>query len=145
MAWVREHLVSRRTPPKGAARFIADRVVNTWGLFEDHHGRTLTAQILGSAEGAQADVRQLVAKLGDSGDGRAQVLLLAMALGTLESRTPKDAWRAPSDASAAYLRFLSACGYPLGPVEQIITGEADSETVYADSVPTEPDQPDVHG
>ena len=70
-------------------------------------------------------------------------MLLARVLGTLKARTPTDAWRAPSDASAAYLRFLSACGYPLAPADEIIAGGRTSEAVYADTLPTEHDQCDA--
>ena len=43
-------------------------------------------------DSAQA-VAKLAADLPANGDGRAQVITLALVLGALESRTPKDAWR----------------------------------------------------
>ena len=56
-------------------------------------------------------------------------------LAAVEGRTPKDAWRAapgdhrPVAGPAEYLRFLAANGYALAAIEQVITGERDSEGV----------------
>jgi ParB family transcriptional regulator, chromosome partitioning protein len=78
-----------------------------------------------------------VADLGANGDGRAHVITLALVVGALESRTPKDAWRnaAPSWSHhvgpADYLGWLrDHADYPLSAVEEIITGTMDSEGVY---------------
>jgi ParB family transcriptional regulator, chromosome partitioning protein len=38
-------------------------------------------------------VRKLVTEFGTSADGRAEAITLALVLGALEARTPKDAWR----------------------------------------------------
>lgn len=83
-------------------------------------------------------VAGMVGELPDTGDGRAQVILLGLVLAALEARTPKSSWR---DASASgtsrrhseqaeYLRFLAACGYGLAPVEQIITGDTTADLVF---------------
>jgi ParB family chromosome partitioning protein len=52
-----------------------------------------------------------VADLPANGDGRAQVITLALVLGALESRTPKDAWRnvTPrwSHAEEVYTQYLA--------------------------------------
>jgi ParB family transcriptional regulator, chromosome partitioning protein len=82
-------------------------------------------------------VAKLAADLPANGDGRAQVITLALVLGALESRTPKDAWRnaTPSwshhASSADYLRWLAANDYPLAAVEEVITEAKDAESVYA--------------
>jgi ParB family chromosome partitioning protein len=87
-------------------------------------------------DSAQA-VAKLAADLPANGDGRAQVITLALVLGALESRTPKDAWRnaTPSwshhGSSADYLRWLAANDYPLAAVEEVITEAKDAESVYA--------------
>ncbi len=47
-------------------------------------------------------MHKLVAELETSGDGRAQVITLALVLGALEARTPKDAWR----SSGGWLDFV---------------------------------------
>ena len=59
------------------------------------------------------------AELTANGDGRAQVITLALVLGALEARTPKDAWRHTATSqwshfvsNADYLRCLADNGYP---------------------------------
>jgi hypothetical protein len=65
--------------------------------------------------------------------------------GALEARAPKDAWRnvAPTQAYATNhwshtvttrdcLPFLSANGYTLCPVEEVMTGARTSEGVYSE-------------
>src|ERR1700722_18611910 len=123
-----------KTAPKGAAIFIADCLARDSYLLTNHNGLDTTAELLGVGD-TQAVVK-LVTELAANGDGRAQVITLALVLGALESRTPKDAWRnaTPSWAhhvgAAEYLTWLHANDYPLSAVEEIITGTKDSEEVY---------------
>jgi ParB family transcriptional regulator, chromosome partitioning protein len=123
-----------KTAPKGAAIFIAECLARDSYLLTNHNGLDTTAELLG-VDDAQA-VAKLVADLAANGDGRAQVITLALVLGALESRTPKDAWRnatprwAQHVGSADYLTWLHANDYPLSAVEEIITGTKDSEEVY---------------
>ena len=92
-----------------------------------------TAELLG-VDSAEA-VAKLAAEL-RGGDGRAQVITLALVLGALESRTPKAAWRNATPSwshhvsSGDYLRWLIANDYPLAAVEEVITGAKDAESVY---------------
>jgi ParB family transcriptional regulator, chromosome partitioning protein len=78
----------------------------------------------------------MAAGLAANGDGRAQVITLALVLGALEARTPKDAWRNSTPSwshhvgSAEYLRWLEAQDYPLSAVEEVITGAKDAESAY---------------
>lgn len=141
-------LVSRKTPPKGAGRFVADALARDGHMLTEQHGQALTAAILGlDPKGGEerAAIRNLVTALPDNGDVRAQVIILATVLGCLESRTPKDAWRQPSpvvDLSEArwgwsfrmtsgdLLRYLADNGYALSPIEQVITGERTADDVY---------------
>ena len=73
------------------------------------------------------------------------MIALGLVLGSLEARSGKDAWRQPapvrepgedrlhygrSFTSGDMLRFLAANGYALSAIEQVITGEKDSESVY---------------
>src|ERR1700756_5887244 len=105
-------------------------------LLDEYHGDDTAAEMLGVADvGA---VKKLTADLGAGGDGRAQVILLALILGALESRTPKDAWRHLGGHGwssyyvqpAQYLRFLAANGYTLSAIETVISGERNSEGEY---------------
>ena len=124
-----------KTPAKGAAIFVADCLARDSYLLTSHNGLDTTAELLG-VDSAQA-VAKLAADLPANGDGRAQVITLALVLGALESRTPKDAWRnaTPSwshhASSADYLRWLAANDYPLAAVEEVITEAKDAESVYA--------------
>jgi ParB family transcriptional regulator, chromosome partitioning protein len=119
-------LLARKTPPKGAAIFVANCLARDGYLLTTHNGLDTTAALLGVDSG-QA-VAKLVADLPASGDGRAQVITLALVLGALEARTPKDAWRSATPSwghhvgSADYLRWLAANDYPLAAVEEVITG-----------------------
>jgi ParB family transcriptional regulator, chromosome partitioning protein len=96
-----------------------------------------TAELLGVGD-TQA-VAKLVADLAANGDGRAQVITLALVLGALEARTPKDAWRNATPSwshhvgAADYLGWLrDHADYALSAVEEIITGTTESEGVYQD-------------
>lgn len=127
-------LLTRKTPPKGAAMFVARVLSRDSYLLTNHNALDTTAAMLG-VESADA-VAKVVSELPASGDARAQVLTLALILGSLESRTPKDAWRnsIPSwnhhVGSAEYLNWLRDNDYPLAPVEEIITATKTADEVY---------------
>lgn len=127
-------LLARKTPPKGAAMFIAGCLARDSYLLTNHNALDTTAELLG-VDSAKAVVK-LVADLPANGDGRAQVLALALVLGALESRTPRDAWRNATPSwnhhvsSGDYLRWLVGNDYPVAPVEEVITGAKDAESVY---------------
>ena len=129
-----KRLLARKTAPKGAAMFIADCLARDSYLLTNNKALDTTAELLGVDSG-QA-VGKLVADLPANGDGRAQVIMLALVLGALESRTPKDAWRNTVSGwghhvgSGEYLRWLAENDYPLAPVEEIVTKAKDSEQVY---------------
>ena len=127
-------LLARKTPPKGAALFIADCLARDSYLLTSHNALDTTAELLGVDSG-QA-VAKLVADLAANGDGRAQVITLALVLGALESRTPKDAWRNSVSGwghhvgSGDYLQWLADNDYPLAPVEEVVTKAKTADEVY---------------
>jgi ParB family transcriptional regulator, chromosome partitioning protein len=130
-------LLARKTTPKGAAVFVAGCLARDKFLLDQHHGEEVAAELLGVDNGA--GIGNLVDNLGVGGDGRAQMITLALVLGSLEARTPKDAWRSAAGAvwshsakPADYLTFLTANGYPLSGVEEVITGQRSSEGVYSE-------------
>ncbi|MEX3655067.1 ParB N-terminal domain-containing protein [Mycolicibacterium fortuitum] len=138
-------LLTRKTPPKGAAIFVADCLVRDPGLIKEFHGATQAAKLLGVD--STAAVRKLVSDLAPTADGRAQVVTLGLVLGALEARTPKDSWRyggydvvKPID----YLRFLMANSYELAPVEQVIVGERTADEVYDDTLQSDETQTEDH-
>ncbi|OBJ01007.1 hypothetical protein [Mycobacterium sp. 1465703.0] len=127
-------LLTRKTPPKGAAMFVARVLSRDSYLLTNHNALDTAAALLG-LENAEA-VSKVISELPASGDARAQVLTLALVLGALESRTPKDAWRnsVPSwnhhVGSAEYLNWLLDNDYPLASVEEIITAAKTADEVY---------------
>jgi ParB family chromosome partitioning protein len=114
-------LLQRKTPPKGAATFIAERLVSDPYLLQ--RGGDIANELLG------ADIRS-GELLDHVTDARAEVVLLGVTLGSLEFLTPRDAWRGPGPVQAAYLRFLAANGYGLSAVEQVIVGEKSAADCY---------------
>ena len=130
-------LLTRKTPPKGAAMFVADCLARDSALLSDHQAQDTTAALLGVDNG-QA-VAKLVADLAANGDGRAQVITLALVLGALEARTPKDAWRGNGGSywgryvgSGEYLRWLADNDYQLAAVEEVVTKAKSADEVYDD-------------
>jgi ParB family chromosome partitioning protein len=127
-------LLARKTPPKGAAMFIADCLARDSFLLTNHNALDMTAELL-EVDSGQA-VAKLVADLPANGDGRAQVITLALVLAALESRTPKDSWRNNASGwghhvgSGEYLRWLAENDYPLAPVEDVVTKAKDADEVY---------------
>jgi ParB family chromosome partitioning protein len=128
-----------KTPPKGAAIFVATCLTREPALINDYHAAAVTADLLG-IESSSALVK-MVKDLPPTGDGRAQVITLSVVLGALESRTPKDAWRSGgisgyghSVRSGEYLAFLVANGYQLAEVERVIVGERTGEEVYDETL-----------
>lgn len=114
-------LLQRKTPPKGTAPFIVERLVSDPYLLQ--RGGDVASELLG------ADIRS-GELLDHASDARAEVVLLGVTLGSLELATARDKWRSPDSESAAYLRFLAANGYGLSAVEQVIVGEKSVAECY---------------
>jgi ParB family chromosome partitioning protein len=129
-------LLTRKTPPKGAAIFVAASLARDSYLLTGHDALDTTAELLGLD--STAAVAKAAGELSANGDGRAQVITLALVLGAAEAHTPKDAWRNATTSqwshalsSADYLRWLADNGYPLAAVEEIVTGDKTSDGVYS--------------
>jgi hypothetical protein len=73
-----------KTPPKGAAVFVAECLARDKFLLDQHHGDETAAELLGLDDSAA--VRKLVESLGTGGDARAQVIVLGLVLGSMEAR-----------------------------------------------------------
>ncbi|WP_441964505.1 ParB/RepB/Spo0J family partition protein [Mycolicibacterium houstonense] len=133
-------LLTRKTLPKGASIFIAECLFREPALINDYHAAATTNDLLGVPKGQE--MRKFITDLPPTGDGRAQVLILAVVLGALEARTPKDAWRSGgarpfmrySVGSADYVAFLAENGYELSEVERIIVGERTEDEVYDETL-----------
>ncbi|ATW60573.1 ParB-like nuclease domain protein [Mycobacterium phage Familton] len=109
-------LLKRKTPPEGAARFVAEVLTQDGTLLGSHRGDEVAGELLG------AEVRSGVL-LDHASDGRAQVVVLGLTLGAIEAQTPKSAWRSPGGWTEKYLRFLAEHGYGLSPIEKVMIGE----------------------
>ena len=128
-AWVKDTLLSRKTPPKGAAMFIARQLCEHPHLITAHSTKETTRALLGLAEGHT--ISAAVSALPPTGDPRATVITLGLVLAAMEAETPKDAWRRSySTYSKDYLTFLAANGYQLSDVEKVITGKLKADTLY---------------
>lgn len=114
-------LLKRKTPPKGTAPFIAERLLGNPYLLQ--RGGEVAEELLGG------NIRS-GELLDHVSDARAEVVLLGATLGSLEFGTGRDAWRGPSSDSVAYLQFLVANGYGLSAVEQVIVGEKSVTDCY---------------
>lgn len=114
-------LLQRKTPPKGTAPFVAERLIADPYLLQ--RGGEVASELLG------ADLKS-GELLDHVSDARAEVVLLGVTLGSLELATGRDAWRAPDTASRAYLGFLAAHGYGLSAVEQVIVGDKSVDECY---------------
>jgi ParB family chromosome partitioning protein len=125
--WVRE-LLTRKTAPKGTALFVAQALSKRPGLIDEYHGKIAAADLLGCSTAETPAV--LVEALPESGDGRAVVVLLGLVLGAMEARTPKDAWRHPSEVSRSYLDFLTTNDYTLAAIEEVIVGTRTADALY---------------
>lgn len=133
-------LLTRKTPPKGAAIFVADCLTRDGYLLTQNSVDELAAELLGLTDGAA--LRDTVAALGATADNRAQMFTLALVFAALEARSPKDAWRnaataqgvsghwARSVTTADYLTFLAANGYTLAPVEQVALGGLSADELF---------------
>jgi ParB family chromosome partitioning protein len=91
-------LLTRKTPPKGAATFVADCMARDSYMLTQHNRDEVTAELLGID---QATVHKAVSDLPAGSDSRALVIAVALVLGSLGARTGKDTWRNPSPVRAA--------------------------------------------
>lgn len=131
-------MLARKTPPKGAALFVAQCLAVSPTMLTANKAQATAAELLG-IDGGTHSSRWANETLTTANDARAQVVILALVLGALEAVTPKSAWRGDGGcwggvSSADYLRFLTEQGYGLADVEDIITGDRDSWTVYDEYV-----------
>lgn len=128
-AWVKDKLLTRKTPPKGAAIFVATVLSAHPTLLTGTRSLDTARELLGLADRGSID--KSVKALPPTGDGRATVVLLGLVLGALEAETPKDAWRhSYTPYSKDYLTFLAANGYELSDIEKVMTKAIKADKLY---------------
>lgn len=116
--WLRD-FAKRKTPPKGAAAFIAQTLAGERMWLSDYRVPAIVVELLGG--NAQSSLDTHVAKLlKGATENRAQVVALAQILAAVEATTSQQTWRSDGTTSLGgrYLRFLESAGYPLSDVEK---------------------------
>lgn len=126
---------ARKTPPKGTGAFLAAALTSTTiDLALDVKGYNLAATLLGvgsdsSIHGAgRARLRTAAENVTDQ---RGTVLALVVILAAYEENAHRGSWRTVDPATARYLEFIAAQGYPLSPVEHRACGHPEDETAAA--------------
>ena len=119
-------LLTRKTAPKGAARFVAERLATDPDLLMRNKATTTARTLLGYDAGATIP-------LDGVSDNRAQVIVLGLVLGAYEAGTEKDAWRSQGRGTAAYLHFLRDNGYTLAEVEEVAARDRDADDISPDT------------
>lgn len=123
-------LACAKTPPKAAARYVATIHAVDASLLSEYRAGDLIPELLKvDSLGRSSAVADLIAK---SSEARAQVITLTMVLAAQEGRMAKDSWRTPRANTDRYLAFLAAHGYHLSPVEEVMAGTRDIDTVDLD-------------
>ena len=119
-------LAKRKTPPKGAARFIMETAVRDGNGMGDHSARANAAMRLGTKT-----TWALSSALAKASDQRAQVVALILAISAFERRYHKGVWRNKDADFNRYLTFLASIGYELSEVETVITGTRTADQAFA--------------
>ena len=118
-------LARRKTPPKGAAEFVAYAVVYCPEALQNAawKGHVLAARVLGFKKdfGGSRYVADLLDK---ASTPRSQVIALAVVLAAIEESTGTHTWRHASATNtvARYLTALEGWGYGLSDIEAATTG-----------------------
>lgn len=123
--------LQRKTPPKSASVFVASAYARRAdGLsYAAERGNTLARELLGVPYEQPAwnlprdpddETRRLALEtmVGAASEARAQVILLGIVLGAVESQCDERVWQHPRDESIRYLRALQEWGYPLSEIEE---------------------------
>lgn len=133
--------LARKSPDKGSAAFVAGELL--LGGFEIRRamerGSTMLYELLGYKD---RDARKAAAAAAaTTTDARAQVLSLAVVLAAIEESLSRDTWRNPSAAAGRYFTFLTAHGYQLSDVEQLVLPKKKTTRKTSDkATPSDPNQ-----
>jgi len=106
-------LLTRKTPPKGTAGFVAATLADHAEIVAQVGGNHLAADPLGCEAATYGRSAGIAALVEAASDARAQVLTLALVLAGYEYATDVNSWRRVDPATRRYLRFLADCGYTL--------------------------------
>jgi ParB family chromosome partitioning protein len=116
-AWL-QTFAARKTPPKGAAVFVAAALATDAEIVAGNAGNVLASDLLGlpaAGFGRNNALQDLIAQASDS---RALVIALVQVLAAYEARTDRGDWRQHRAHTARYLAWLAGNGYALAEVEK---------------------------
>lgn len=127
-------LARRKTPPKGAAEFVARAVVHCPDLLTKaaFNGHRVAARVLGFKKDFGAS--RYVADLLDKATApRSQVIALVVVMAAIEESTGTHTWRnaRPGSTVARYLTALEGWGYGLSDIEQATCARSPLSAVEA--------------
>jgi ParB family chromosome partitioning protein len=116
-AWLRDFL-TRRTPPKGTAAFLATVLLDedchplSRACGNGHHRARDLFRLnhLAGETPTRRDGKTLTGLLDDVTDNRALVVALGVVLAAYEDAWSTDTWRRPTAADPRYLTFLMSNG-----------------------------------
>lgn len=122
-----QQLLARKTPPKGAALFVARHLADrSYELrYALEHGNSTAVELFGltPATGWRGDIEAINKALDEVSEARAHVFTLGMVLAAAEGRLSTYGWKNVHAGTVAYFAFLVDQGYPLAEVEQVATGQ----------------------
>ena len=140
-------VAARKTPPKGAGAYTARvlaldsyALTSNGGKGHDLAAELLTGQDSDTAREAGRSPyahERVVALLDGASDPRGQVVALALILAGIEVGTGPHTWRRDAyqrseSSTDRYLRFLTAIGYDLAPIERVALGEDVDDAEWLD-------------
>ncbi|MGQ0843473.1 MAG: ParB/RepB/Spo0J family partition protein [Sporichthyaceae bacterium] len=125
-AWL-QSFAARKTPPKGAAAFVAAALATDAEIVAGMGGNALAAEVLGLPAGGYGRNTALQDLTAQISEARALVVVLVQVLAAYEARADRDDWRHHRAHTARYLGWLTANGYTLAEVEQRACGAATDE------------------
>lgn len=118
--------LGRKSLPKDAGLFVARGLTSNRTTVADamSRGNSLAHTLLGVEHDGGMWSGDKLAALVDANPGKASVVTLAVVLAGIESHTSKDTWRHPTRDMSAYFGQLTAWGYAVSEVEQIVIDHA---------------------
>ncbi|MEV8241987.1 ParB/RepB/Spo0J family partition protein [Microbacterium testaceum] len=126
--------LARKTLPKDTAQVIAKGLTFHRNAISTgtRDGNPLAHTLLGVERGGYFEADKL-ASIVEATPGKAQHVSLAVVLGAVEATTGKHTWRNPGTLDAAYLTQLTAWGYTLSEVEQIVIDTVEARRQSGDA------------
>jgi ParB family chromosome partitioning protein len=108
--WVAENIANRRTPPKGAAMFVAQALITDTYII---NGQKFTVDGYGWLP------KDSDTWLDVTSEGRANVVALIMILAAFEDQADRGNWRYKNEKTRRYLLWLQENKYELSNVERL--------------------------